>query len=111
MVRLFKRRRHVGADAGFFCVFLFPDCSENRWLDRLPAPGTRIRSRQRTVWVVDEVLQSGRETYTVFCVGRGDRRHSAGTTDLATELLEAARSASEAVSARRRRRRYRHYLP
>lgn len=112
MVRLFKRRRHVGADAGFFCVFLFPDCSENRWLDRLPAPGTRIRSRQGTVWVVDEVLQSGRETYTVFCVGRGDhRRRSAGTTDLATELLEAARSASEAVSARRRRRRYRHYLP
>ena len=95
-----------------FCVFLFPDSSENRWLDRLPAAGTRIRSRQGTVWVVDEVLQSGRETYTVFCVDRRDEcRRSDRTTDLATQLLEAARNTTEAVTERRRRRRFRHYLP
>ena len=52
-----------------------------------------------TVLVVDEVLQSGRETYTVFCVDRRDeRRRSDGMTDLATELLEVARNASEVTS-------------
>lgn len=112
MLRLLRRHRFGSAGSSMFCVFLFPDSSENRWLDRLPAAGTRIRSRQGTVWVVDEVLQSGRETYTVFCVDRRDeRRRSDGTTDLATQLLEAARNTTEAVTERRRRRRFRHYLP
>ena len=112
MLQRLRRHRRGSTDGNVFCVFLFPDSSENRWLDRLPAAGTRIRSRQGTVWVVDEVLQSGRETYTVFCVDRRDeRRRAGGGSDLATELLEAARTATEAVTERRRRRRFRHYLP
>ena len=100
MLRFLIRDRHGRAGGGVFCVLLFPDSSENRWLARLPASGTRIRSRRGKVWIVDEVLQSGRETYTVFCVGRLEyrdalRRRSGGTSDLATELLEAARNASD----------------
>ncbi len=68
MPRLFRRRpKH--AESGVFCVLLFPDSAESRWVERLPSPGTRIRSRQGgAVWVVDTILQSGRETYTVSCV-------------------------------------------
>ena len=116
MLRLFRRPRLEAVGGGMFCVFLFPDSSENRWLDRLPPPGASVRSREGKAWTVDEVLQSGRETYTVFCVDRREyrdrnRRRSDGTTDLATELLEAARNAREGVTARRHRRRSRHYLP
>ncbi len=116
MLRFLIRDRHGRAGGGVFCVLLFPDSSENRWLARLPASGTRIRSRRGKVWIVDEVLQSGRETYTVFCVGRLEyrdalRRRSGGTSDLATELLEAARNASDTVTERGHRRRLRDYRP
>ena len=117
MLRLFKRRRPKHAEPGVFCVLLFPDSAENRWLERLPPPGTRIRSREgRAVWVVDVVLQSGRETYTVFCVdpreyGAARRRLSDGTSDLGADLLEAARRTSDTVTERRHRRRFRHYKP
>jgi hypothetical protein len=110
------RRRSARADAGVFCVFLFPDSTESRWLDRVPTPGTRVRSGLGSVWVVDEVLQSGRETYSVFCVPRREyaaalRRRSEGGRDLSAELLEAARHASEATTERRHRRRFRLFRP
>ena len=64
-------------------------------------------------WVVDEVLQSGRNTYTVFCVARGDYLGKLRDLDLdlPTELLELARRTGETVSEARRRRRYSRYLP
>lgn len=104
MLRLPWRRQR--ADGSVFCVFRYPDATASRWLERLPAPGTRVRSPTGRTWIVDEVLQSGRETYTVYCVSRRDREG-----DLAAELLEAARRAREAVSERRRKRKYRSYLP
>jgi hypothetical protein len=115
VLRLFKRRRSKHAESGVLCVFLFPDSAENRWLDRLPTPGARIRSRQgRAVWVVDVVLQSGRETYTVFCVDPREyreerRRRSDPTSDLAAQLLEAARRAGGTVTERSHARRSRDY--
>ena len=114
MLRLPWRRRHGGATV--FCVFRYPDAIESRWLAQLPKPGTRVRSPTGAVWIVDEVLQSGRKTYTVYCVARKayvERLRGSGTgeRDLGAELLEAARHASEAVSERRRRRRLRSFLP
>ena len=117
MLRIFGRRPSKHAGSGVFCVLLFPDSAESRWVERLPSPGTRIRSRQGgAVWVVDVVLQSGRETYTVFCVdpreySGGRRRDPDGASDLAAELLEAARHTSETVTERSHRRRFRDYRP
>ena len=64
--------------------------------------------------MVQEVLQSGVDTYTVFCVRRDEyvenlRRRSGGKPDLAAELLELARHTSEAVKERRRRWKNRNY--
>ena len=91
MLRLYRWRLHYGQRRPrVYCVLLFPSSTESRWLDKVPTPGTRIRrdSGQRPVRVV-EVLQSGRNTYTVVC---GTRE---GPPDapplLAAELLERAR--------------------
>ena len=117
MLRHFKRRSPKRTESGVFCVLLFPDSAENRWFERLPAPGTRLRSSQGgPQWVVDVVLQSGRDTYTVYCVDRreyldGLRHRSDGPTDLPAELLDAARRTSDFVAERNRRRRLRNYLP
>ncbi len=68
------------------------------------------------VWVVDEVLLSGRDGCTVFCVTRKEyldkrRRSSDGRLDLADELLDLVRHTRETVSERRRWLKYRNYLP
>jgi hypothetical protein len=48
-------------------VLITPDCSEIRWVSAVPKPGVRIHGRFPGAWfVVDEVLQSGVTTYTVF---------------------------------------------
>jgi hypothetical protein len=48
-------------------VVITPDSSEIRWVPAVPRPGVRIHGRFRGAWlVVDEVLQSGAVTYTVF---------------------------------------------
>jgi hypothetical protein len=107
--RPFSRRRDSG---GYFCIVRFPDSTEDRWFRRLPERGARVYSHQGTpwakAWVVEEVLQSGRFTHTVFCVGRdeyldqlrgGPRREP----DLVAELVELARHTTEEVSERRRR--------
>jgi hypothetical protein len=106
---------------GGYCVLRFPDSTESRWFDQVPTPGTRIYSHHGhfywgQVWVVDEVLQSGRDTYTVFCVTRREyldhlRHRASGKPDLASELLELARHASETVTERRRRWKYRNSQP
>jgi len=67
-------------------------------------------------WIVDEVLQSGRDTYTVFLVARSEylehvRDRSHGTPDIAAELLELARHASATVTEQRRRWKHRHDQP
>ena len=116
MLRRFKLRPSVRSDDAVLCVLLFPDSAEYRWLNRLPAPGTRVRSRLGAAWIVDEVLQSGRETYTVFCLSRRDyvdrlRHRSDRPSVLAGELMEAARHTSEIVTERKRRWKLRHYLP
>jgi hypothetical protein len=86
------------ASTSVYCVLVFPDFTESRWFDRVPTPGTRLRHQADWHWartyVVDEVLQSGTETYTVFLVDRRQyvrnlRERSEG--DLAPELLELAR--------------------
>jgi hypothetical protein len=48
-------------------VLITPDSSEIRWVPAVPEPGVRIPGRFPGAWlVVDEVLQSGVTTYTVF---------------------------------------------
>jgi hypothetical protein len=56
---------------------------------------------------VREVLQSGRDVYTVVCGRRPDGPPEAPPL-LATELLEVAR---RKVEEGRRRWKYRHYIP
>ena len=49
-------------------VVVTPDSSEIRWVPEVPEPGVRLPGRFPGEWlVVDEVLQSGVMTYTVFC--------------------------------------------
>jgi hypothetical protein len=89
-------------------------------LRELPTPGARIHSQgghyyPGRVWVVDEVLQSGSDTYTVFCTGRDEYlehlRGSSRHADLGEELLELARHTVATVKEQRRRRKYRDYMP
>ena len=51
-------------------------------------------------WIVDDVLRSGRNTYTVFCVSPSEGLEA--VRELATDLLDRARESS---SPRERRRR------
>jgi hypothetical protein len=112
---LFGRSR-----TGGYCVLRFPDSTETRWFPRVPTVGARLRSRgsgtgSRT-WVVEEVLQSGRDTYTVFLVSQADyveaqRSRPDRGPDLFDELLDLARRAGDSVAERRRRWRSRNELP
>jgi hypothetical protein len=112
-------RRGTG---GVHTVLVFPDSTETRWLRALPTPGTRIRDHGGDIywgrkWVVDEVLQSGVDTYTVHCVSQSEyldrfrERHDLRTHDLSAELLEIARLTRDLVSEQLRARRKRNYLP
>ena len=48
-------------------VLITPDSSEIRWVPEVPEPGVRVPGRFPETWlVIDEVLQSGVTTYTVF---------------------------------------------
>jgi hypothetical protein len=65
---------------------------------------------------VEEVLQSGRDTYTVFLVSQADyveaqRSRPDRGPDLFDELLDLARRAGDSVAERRRRWRSRNELP
>jgi hypothetical protein len=102
----------------YYCILRFPDSTESRWFSHLPTLGTRILSHHghfqfAEVWVVDEVLQSGRDTYTVFLVGRDEYlehlRRSSVYRDLGEELLELVRHTRATVDERRRRWKHRHH--
>ena len=72
-----------------FLVLIFPDSSEFRWVDELPKVGSEIRSQSGRQRRVEETLQSGVMTYTVYC---GAKHQGFGATrDLAADLLEGAR--------------------
>ena len=90
------------------CVLLFRDSSELRWFDEVPKPGMHIRGPSGRTRVI-EVLQSGRDTYTVVCGGRD------GPPDapplLASELLEVARRKIEEGRHNRKYRNDRNYMP
>jgi len=116
--RLLPGRRRP-SDA-YYCVLRFPDSMESRWFSELPIPGERIYSHGGDyyfgrVWVVDEVLQSGRVTYTVDLVARDvyveHIRRGSVYPDLGEELLELARHAVATVKEQRRRRKHRDHLP
>jgi hypothetical protein len=48
-------------------VLITPDSSEIRWVSAVPEPGGSLHSRFGDGWIiVDQVLQSGSLTYTVF---------------------------------------------
>jgi hypothetical protein len=105
-----------------YAVLVFPDSTEARWLETIPTRGTRIRDRGGdsvwgSTWVVDEVLQSGVDMYTVHCVsrsvylGRFRERLDDRTHDLPAELLEVARLTRDLVSEQLRARKRRKYLP
>ena len=49
-------------------VFLFHGAAELRWVSKVPRHGVRVRSSQGKDWIVDEVVRSGVDTYTVTCV-------------------------------------------
>jgi hypothetical protein len=122
-VQLFERLLGHEPDSGVYCVVRFPDSVESRRFEKLPTPGTRLRSNGGhaywgQTWIVDAVMPSGRDTYTVECVGHDEYMNSlrlrAGADhrlDLQTELLELARRTNEAVSEFQRRRKCRHYQP
>lgn len=53
-------------------VFLFHDTSELRWVSKAPRHGVRVRSNQGTDWIIDDVVRTGVDTYTVTCVAPGE---------------------------------------
>jgi len=72
-------------------VLIFPDSSEFRWVDEVPRLGSEVRSRTGQRWRVEETLQSGLSTYTVYCGVKHNRL--GGARALAADLLEGARRA------------------
>jgi hypothetical protein len=91
-----RRSRRDGSERAVCLVLRFPDSTEIRYLDEPPELGTRLRSDTGRVWIVAEVLQSGRKTYTVFCVGRAEFLEEIGTPAakrrvLADDLVTFAR--------------------
>jgi hypothetical protein len=78
-------------------VLIAPDSSEIRWVSAVPKPGVRIHGRFPGAWlVVDEVLQSGVMTYTVFGSTAPE-----GLIDQARDLAaDAVERVQESVSPR-----------
>jgi hypothetical protein len=84
-----------------YLILVIPDAlPESRWAREPPRVGGRIEDAFGRGWRVGEVLQSGREIYTVVCepVPAG----LAAVPELASDLLERARRAV-ALTGRRRR--------
>ena len=81
-------------------VIRFPDSTEIRHLDGVPAAGSRLRSESGQEWFVVEAVQSGRDTYTILCGGRDALRHAGigsmqarvqVAADIADDLLQRVR--------------------
>ena len=88
-------------------VFLFPDSSEIRYLNRAPRLGRSVRSEHGRSCVVSEVFPSGVETYTAVCVAR---EHLVDVGSLASDLLQRARDSGTPKGLLERWRR-RNYIP
>jgi hypothetical protein len=91
-----RRPRRDASERAVCLVLRFPDSIEIRYLDEPPELGARVRSDTGRDWFVAEVLQSGRKTYTVFCVGRAEFLEEVGTPAarrrvLADDLVTFAR--------------------
>jgi hypothetical protein len=86
-----------------YCVVLCcPDHAEIQYLERVPTRGMRLRDSRDQEWVVDEALQSGRDTYTVSCVGRPELQNDARSgkrRDVAAEPLERAATRRDVAAA------------
>ena len=94
------------------CLALItPDSSEIRWVFAVPERGARIHGRWPGTWfVVNEVVQSGVTTYTVFASAAPK-----GVLDQArNDLVDTLERLQESVSPRTQRnfgpRQLRHYL-
>jgi hypothetical protein len=76
-------------------VLISPHSSEIRWVSAVPEPGVRIPGRFPGAWlIVDEVLQSGVMTYTVFGSAAPE-----GLIDQARDLaVDAVERVQESVS-------------
>ena len=82
-----------------YVVLVIPDSlPESRWLPQKPRVGGRIVDVSGRVWRVADVLQSGRQTYTVVC----EPLRSGLLPDLASDLLDRARNAISLTKSRRR---------
>ena len=82
-----------------YVVLVIPDSlPESRWLFEKPRVGGRIVDVSGRVWRVADVLQSGRQTYTVVC----EPLRSGLLPDLASDLLDRARNAISLTKSRRR---------
>jgi hypothetical protein len=71
--------RRDASERAVCLVLRFPDSTEIHYLDEPPELGARVRSDTGRDWFVAEVLQSGRNTYTVLCVGRDEFLKEVGT--------------------------------
>jgi hypothetical protein len=81
-------------------VLMTADSSEIRWVSAAPKPGERIQGRFPGAWfVVDEVLQSGLVTYTVFGSTAPE-----GLIDQARDPADAVERVQESVSRTTMRR-------
>jgi hypothetical protein len=85
-----------------YLVLIFPDSAEGRWVSKRPRIGSEIKNRLGVKWMVEEVLQSGIDTYTVHC-GLPPSLGLTHAQDLVADLLDRAR---EALSPGWRRREY-----
>ena len=75
-------------------VFLFHNAAELRWVHSVPRHGGRVRSGQGTDWIVDEVVRSGVDTYTVTCVAPAE---FAGKRERVTAYLRRDREFAMAL--------------
>ena len=95
------RGRSQGVDLRphVYVVLVIPDSlPESRWLPQKPRVGGRIDDTNGRTWRVADVLQSGRQTYTVVC----EPSRSGVVPELASDLLDRARNAI-ALTKRKRR--------
>jgi hypothetical protein len=82
-----------------YVILVIPDSlPESRWLFEKPRVGGRIDDTNGRVWRVADVLQSGRQTYTVVC----EPSRSGVLPDLASDLLGRARNAISLTKSKRR---------
>ena len=82
-----------------YVILVIPDSlPESRWVHQKPRVGGRIADASGRTWRVADVLQSGRQTYTVVC----EHSRPGVVPDVASDLLDRARKAISLTKSRRR---------